>query len=119
MNEPRIWAKVSTQFRALHRYPDAEGAEEFLKHPHHHVFHVEVMVEQFHDNRDVEYFALVSFLEDLITESPGKPPYDRWTMSCEQLARELLQRLLLKYGADRKYIVSVSEDGVNGAVLET
>lgn len=105
-----LFAKVKTQFEALHYWPDAPN---FLRNPHRHIFHVEVMVEQKHTDRDIEYFKFKHFLEAEIKERfAGK----KFKLSCEDIAVDIKDFVMDKY-RDRKIIVEVNEDGENGAVI--
>lgn len=111
------WAKVKLRFEALHRWGDAFEEVEFLKHPHRHEFHVEVQVEQFHDDRDVEYIFLKRRLEDWF-ENYVPDDRDLGEHSCEMVAQDVIEVLRHWYGEDRSYRVEVTEDGENGALVE-
>jgi len=43
-----IWAKITTQFEGIHKYPNAPDEMAFLRFDHRHIFHVTVWIEQFH-----------------------------------------------------------------------
>ena len=102
-----IWAIVKFQFEGIHKYPESNT---YLKFPHHHIFHVEVKLEQKHNNRDIEYHYLKSILIQT-----------NWikneTESCEQIAENIINFLTINY-PDRKKTVTVLEDGTNGAMVE-
>lgn len=102
-----ITAIITTQFEGIHKYPAASGAEEFLKYPHRHIFYVEVRIEQFHDNRDIEYIGFKRWLNTVLKGDLG-------SNSCEMIANELVNRIKAKYPG-RKLIVKVLEDNENGA----
>lgn len=106
-----IWAKVTFSFSGLHSWPEASGAESFLKHPHRHVFHCSVWVEQYHDDRDVEYIWLVNKLKGRFLGG------DLGRMSCEMIADKILAYVESLVGV-RKMKCEVLEDGENGALIE-
>jgi len=112
------WAKVQTRFEALHRWDDAFDEVKFLTNPHRHEFHLTVMVEQNHDDRDVEYIFLKRRLEDWLDDYiPEDKDLDQ--MSCEMIAKDILKQLQHWYSEDRDYRIEVTEDGENGALIET
>ena len=110
-----IW--VTWQREGIHRYPAAETDPrlvdvKFLSNPHRHIFHFKVMIEVSHNDRDIEFILLKRELEGL---------YDNQTLqldfkSCEMLAEDLVDYINQKYPG-RDAIVTVSEDGENGATL--
>ena len=63
-----IW--VTFQKEGIHKYPAAltdpelKGVE-FLGYPHRHMFHFKVMIEVFHDDRDIEFILFKRWLEGL------------------------------------------------------
>lgn len=109
-----IYAVIRTTTPFIHYYPDAEGAQFYLRSPHRHLLHIEVKIEQFHDNRDVEYLAGKYWLDYMLEKM--LPTLDE-TTSCEQLAEKILTELLWKYGDNRRYEIQVMEDGENGCLL--
>ena len=114
MGEVTSFAKVETRFQGLHRWDDAPAEVKFLRNEHRHEFHVIVQVEQFHDDREVEYIMLKRWVD----EQMDKWPYNRGQSSCEMMADQLLQKLKEEYGQDRQYRIEINEDGENGALLE-
>ena len=108
-----LWAIIKFQFEGVHKYPEASGAEEFLKYDHRHIFHVEVWIEQRHENRDVEYLNCKRWLQKEAVPHLTLPG----TTSCETLARQIVFLVQQKYG-DRRVICEVLEDGENGARCE-
>lgn len=105
------YAVVKTRFQGLHRYPDAPAPVEFLSHPHRHEFHVRVLLQQFHDERDVEY---LQFKDELNAVLKGFPMHE--ADSCETMARMLAQILTGRYPG-RGGSVRLTEDGENGAIV--
>jgi hypothetical protein len=94
----------------VHRWDAAPREVEFLRHPHRHMFHIEVMKEVHHDDRDVEFImlgrAVRNYLENSFNSVAGALQFG--TMSCEMLARELIEVFGLT-------LCRVWEDGENGA----
>lgn len=107
----RIW--VTFQKEGIHCYPAAPAGVEFLTHPHRHIFHFRVDIEVFHNDRDIEFILFKRELESLYAEDILFMDHK----SCEMLAEELIEYISEQY-PDRDVIVSVSEDGENGSVLE-
>lgn len=106
----KIFAIVTTQFEGLHFFEEASGDESFLKYPHRHLFHLKVVIEQFHDNREIEF---INFKRWLDVQLKNKSITNR---SCEMIAKEIGLVVLEKYG-NRELLVSVMEDGENGGLI--
>lgn len=106
------WAKVTCRFEGMHRYPDAPAEVSFLKHLHRHIFHITVFVEQFHNERDVEYIMLKRWLETFVDVAPWPEE-----MSCEAIAERVGTEVCAKHPG-RRVMVEVNEDGENGALVE-
>jgi hypothetical protein len=110
-----IW--VTFQKEGIHKYPaatsDPKLAEvSFLGYPHRHMFHFKVELEVFHDDRDVEFILLKRELEGLY--NTGTLQLNN--MSCEMIARELLDYIKTYYPG-RNSTIQVSEDNENGCSL--
>jgi len=105
---PRFEIVVTLRFEATHCWPTCplKGVA-FLRHPHRHVFHIRIQAPVTHTDRDLEIIefkrAVLLYLEERY------PSRDLGSMSCEQLAQELL----VIFEAS---MVEVLEDGENGAV---
>jgi hypothetical protein len=111
----KTWAVVRTRFKGIHCWPSApNGAYEFLRNPHRHEFHVTVWIEQFHDDRDIEYLEFKDWLDGNI--KAGNLDH----LSCEMMARRIIEQVELEYSKNqaRSIRVEVSEDGENGALIE-
>ncbi len=104
-----IW--ITFQKEGVHCYPAAKDLKgvEFLQHPHRHMFHFEVELEVFHNDRNVEFLLFKRELENLY--SSGILELDH--KSCEMLAQDVVDYIMLEY-PDRDITVSISEDGENG-----
>lgn len=115
-----IWAVMRTRFEGIHNYPKAPDEVSFLRHPHRHMFHVTVHLEQFHDNRDVEFLMFLTWLRSELFDA-GMISIDGQVelghVSCESLARKIALIINVKH-PDRRLKIEVSEDGENGALLE-
>jgi len=103
-----IW--VTFQREGIHKYPDAPEGVSFLRNEHRHIFHFRVELEVFHDDRDVEFILFKRELERLYAESILELDYK----SCEMMADDLAYYIQTRY-PDRDLVVTVSEDGENGA----
>ena len=103
-----IW--VTFQKEGIHKYPDAPQGVEFLKYPHRHIFHFKVELEVFHDDRDVEFILFKRELEKLFADGTLQLDYK----SCEMIADDLAFYIQAKY-PKRDLVITVSEDGENGA----
>lgn len=109
--ENRLWAIINFQKEGMHFYRNAKGKEMFLKYPHRHIFKITVYIQQWHDDRDVEYIFAKRWLEKSIDISFNYK-------SCEMIGNDIIQKLKRKFGKNRKYKVIVMEDGENGALVE-
>lgn len=104
-----IW--VNFQIEGIHRYPAAENIPgiEFLAHPHRHIFHFNVAINVFHDDRDIEFILFKRWLQSLFSDKVIKIDYK----SCEMLADDLASNISRKYPS-RNFTITVSEDQENG-----
>ena len=110
-----IFIKVRTQFEGFHFYPEAGKINpkiKFLEYEHRHIFKVETKISVFHDDRELEFFLVKWGIEEFI--NTGNQNHK----SCEMIATEILRYLIDKYGPDRYYEVSVSEDGESDGIVE-
>jgi hypothetical protein len=107
------WLIVRTSFEGYHYYPSAPDAVDFLRNLHRHIFHVVAYVEQFHDERDLEYVAFKWWLDGLI----GREDWQQ-DASCETIAGVLMRAIQAEYPG-RRVKVEANEDGENGALVES
>jgi len=114
-----------TQFEGVHCYPDAPSEVCYLRNPHRHMFYVEVEMEVFHDDREVEFIMAKHRLEEFI-ETDRVVNFG--TQSCEMIAKEIQTHFKKLYPIpnsqthnrdpySRLVNVRVSEDGENGVYL--
>lgn len=107
---------VKLQVEGIHRWPAAGDhfpEVEYLSHPHRHIFHIECKKEVFHDDRDVEFILFKREINEYLHRKYFNKKFkyqmcDFKSMSCEMIARELLEQFEL-------VSCSVFEDGENGA----
>lgn len=121
---------VTTQFEGFHRYAAAPDEVAFLRQPHRHMFHVEVQIVVFHDDRELEFIMVKRQLNDIVASVAAREDAG----SCEQIAecilKALAHRLPFYIGPEerdpnvhgiairyRQCQVTVSEDGENGAIV--
>ena len=115
-----IWVKF--QKEGIHCYPAAatdpnlatgdEYDVSFLATPHRHIFHFEVNIQVFDDDRDIEFIQFKRWLEKCYSNGTLELNHK----SCEMIARELNATIVARYPG-RKTLISVSEDDENGASL--
>ena len=118
--ERKIW--VTFRKEGIHRYPDAatnpllatgdEYDVSFLGTPHRHIFHFNVAIEVFHNDRDIEFIQFKRWLENLYSQGTLELDYK----SCEMLSDDLYDQIATRY-PDRNIVITVSEDGENGATI--
>jgi hypothetical protein len=101
---------VTFKVEGIHCYPDAPEGVEFLKHPHRHIFHFNVEVEVFHDDRDIEFILFKRELEEVF------PVGQIDHKSCEMLALDVVEYVAVVYPG-RWITATVSEDGENGGTI--
>lgn len=113
---------VNFQKEGMHRYPAAAtdpllatgGADDvsFLSYPHRHIFHFNVKIAVTHDDRDIEFIQFKRWLESLYADAILELDYK----SCEMIGADLYIEIIQKY-PNREVIITISEDGENGAEL--
>ena len=106
--------KVQLEFEGLHCWPNAPDGVLFLRNIHRHMFHVSAQIEVHHNDRDLEFILVKKDLAKMVEESAKEWPI---SVSCEQMASDIVEYLRNRYGGDRDIQVEVSEDGENGAVV--
>ena len=113
-----IW--VTFRKEGIHKYPAAltdpklaTGGEDdvsFLGYPHRHIFHFQVAIEVFHDDRDIEFIQFKRWLEKMYDQKTLQLDYK----SCEMISDDLYIAITKKYPS-RRIEIDVSEDGENGS----
>jgi hypothetical protein len=120
----QIW--VTFRREGIHCYPAAatdpqlatgdEYDVSFLGSPHRHIFHFQVWIDVFHNDRDIEFIQFKRWLENLYS---GTGPYAEGRVlelnykSCEMIADDLYLQIAGRYPG-RAVTIEVSEDGENG-----
>jgi hypothetical protein len=117
-----IW--VTFRKEGIHRYPAAEtdpnlktGDEydvSFLGYPHRHIFHFNVGIQVFHNDRDIEFIQFKRWLEGLYSGSQATLQLNY--KSCEMIADDLYEQIAVRYPF-RDIQIQISEDGENGATI--
>ena len=110
-----IWVKF--QREGIHCYPAAAtdlnlADVSFLANPHRHIFHFNVAIQVFHNDRDIEFIQFKRWLENLYKEDTLQLD----NKSCEMIGDELYEAIAIRY-PDRNIEINVSEDNENGAVI--
>jgi len=113
---------VRFQKEGIHCYPAAatdpalatgdEYDVSFLASPHRHIFHFEVTIQVFHNDRDIEFIQFKRWLENLYAGGSLELNYK----SCEMISDDLYEQIAARY-PERNIIINVSEDGENGATI--
>ena len=116
-----IWVTFTKE--GVHKYPGADtdpklatgGWDDvsFLGVPHRHIFHFRVLIEVFHNDRDIEFIQFKRWLERLYSEE-GVLALDY--KSCEMIADELYIQIADRYPG-RSVTISVAEDNENGCQI--
>jgi hypothetical protein len=111
---------VRFQKEGIHKYPAAatdpnlatgdEYDVSFLATPHRHIFHFDVAIEVFHNDRDIEFIQFKRWLENQYSQGILELDYK----SCEMISDDLYDVIATRY-PDRSISIQVSEDNENGA----
>ena len=111
---------VRFQKEGIHKYPAAatdpalatgdEYDVSFLATPHRHIFHFDVAIEVFHNDRDIEFIQFKRWLENQYSQNILQLDYK----SCEMISDDLYEVIATRY-PDRSIAIQVSEDNENGA----
>ena len=113
---------VTFQKEGIHMYPAAatdpalktgdEYDVSFLATPHRHIFHFDVAIEVFHNDRDIEFIQFKRWLENQYSQNILQLDYK----SCEMISDDLYEVIATRY-PDRSIAIQVSEDNENGATI--
>ena len=105
---------ITLAIEGLHNWPEARNVFPevgFLSDMHRHVFHFTLKKRVRHDNRDVEFIMFKRDVEQYLRVNYWRSDYRCLMfgpMSCEMIAKELLEYFECEY-------VAVWEDNENGA----
>ena len=109
---------VKNRFEGYHLWRDAPDEVAFLREGHRHIFFVETRVEVSEDDRELEFFMVQHRINQILAEEmPTTPDKAEWGLSCEMMAKRILNRLREMY-PKRPMGCIVSEDDENGAWVE-
>ena len=103
-----------------HNWPEADEVFPevgFLKHEHHHDFHIYVECDVLHQDREIEFILLRVDIMKILDAYPGKYIKRFGHRSCEMIAENIKKKLKAKYG-NRHWKVSVFEDNIQGGIYE-
>jgi len=119
--ERKIW--VTFKKEGMHRYPAAatdpllatgdEYDVSFLANPHRHIFHFQVWIDVFHNDRDIEFIQFKRWLENLYRDRTLELDFK----SCEMISDDLYLQIAGRY-PNRAVWIEVSEDGENGCMIK-
>tara|TARA_R100001463_G_C3466185_1_gene215400 strand:- start:46 stop:369 length:324 start_codon:yes stop_codon:yes gene_type:complete len=99
---------VKLTYAGIHCWKDCPHEEvRYLKDMHRHTFYITCKKEVSHDDRDIE---IIMYKELILNYLEKKYSGNFGTMSCEMIARELLNEFKLNY-------CQVLEDNENGAEI--
>ena len=109
-----IW--VTFRHEGIHKFPAAATEPNladvsFLGYEHRHIFHFNVSIEVFHNNRDIEFIQFKRWLESLYQGT-----LELNYKSCEMISDDLYEVIASRYPG-RDIEITVSEDGENGATI--
>jgi hypothetical protein len=109
-----IW--VTFQREGIHCYPAAATDSNladvaFLANEHRHIFHFNVSIEVFHNDRDIEFIQFKRWLESLYQGT-----LELNFKSCEMISDDLYEVIASRYPG-RDIEITISEDGENGATI--
>ena len=113
----QIW--ITWQREGIHKYPaaltdPALADVQFLGYPHRHIFHFQVWIDVFHNDRDLEFIQFKRWCESLYSSDNSVLSLDH--KSCEMMADDLYIQIAGRYPG-RVVHIEVSEDGENGALI--
>ena len=116
MNHAKRFVWVTFQREGIHRFP-AAGTDPkladvaFLANEHRHIFHFNISIEVFHNDRDIEFIQFKRWLESLYQGT-----LELNYKSCEMISDDLYEVIASRFPG-RDIEITVSEDGENGATI--
>ena len=120
-----IWVTFAKE--GVHMYPGADKDPKlatgdwddvsFLGIPHRHIFHFNVRIEVFHNDRDIEFIQFKRWMQRLYEEVDSSSSVLQLNhKSCEMIADDLYNEISNKYPG-RFVEISVAEDNENGCKI--
>ena len=113
--------RCNLQFEGIHCYPEAPLEVAYLREPHRHIFNVEVEMDVFNDDREIEFIMLghqiKKYIKSFSHDEHAVVQLGSW--SCEKVANAIAGELFntIPRSGQRDIIVTVMEDGENGATV--
>lgn len=108
-----------TSFEGIHFYKGAPNEVTYLKHTHRHTFGVQVELQVYDDDREIEFIMLKHSINRWLNQRCVDGVWPMGGMSCEMVAKALADAIANEFGIafpkSRKFSVTVDEDGENGA----
>ncbi len=104
---------ITFSLEGIHNWPAAKDVFPdvgFLSDKHRHIFHFRLEKQVNHDDRDIEFIRFKRQVINYLTSKYGFPTCLFNSMSCEMIAKELLEQFECE-------LVEVSEDGESGAKI--
>jgi len=116
MNHAKRFIWVTFQREGIHKFPAAAVDSNlqdvaFLANEHRHIFHFNISIEVFHNDRDIEFIQFKRWLENLYQGT-----LELNYKSCEMISDDLYEVIASRYPG-RDIEITVSEDGENGATI--
>ena len=116
MNQAKRYIWVTFQREGIHKFPAAATDSNladvaFLANEHRHIFHFNISIEVFHNDRDIEFIQFKRWLENLYQGT-----LELNFKSCEMISDDLFEVIASRYPG-RDIEITVSEDGENGATI--
>ncbi len=99
---------VKTQFENIHKFLEAPNKVDYLRFPHRHLFYVEIEMEVFHNDRELEFIMVKHHVDNFLRSNPFEV-----RDSCETMATQICEELIKQYGK-RQVSCAVLEDNENG-----
>lgn len=113
--------RCNVKFEGIHCFPEAPNEVSYLRNPHRHIFSVEVEMDVFHNDREVEFIMLGHKVNERISKfsCDQNNVVQLGSASCEDVATSVLDYLsnVIPRSEEREMVVTVMEDGENGATV--
>lgn len=110
-----------TSFEGIHFYKGAPDEVAYLKHAHRHTFGVQVELQVYDDDREIEFIMLKHSVNRWLNQRCVDGVWPMGGMSCEMVAKDLADAIAHDFGIDftkaRRFSVTIDEDGENGASI--
>ncbi len=102
---------VRLQFEAIHKWGKCPYEDvAFLRHPHRHIFYVEIKIPVTSSDREIEFIRFKRDVSSFIQSHFHMK--NLGNMSCEMICERIIDKF------NFIHTISVFEDNENGAVIE-